>query len=237
MEFWGVEVKPGETLKVKPELFKIIHISQAALGEFKKAKGSATVPLRLKINEKSFIMGSLSTEDRPQMMVDLVFEKEFELSHDWKNGSVHFVGYTADDGSPEFSDDEEISSDEDGEGMTNDFPVKGPSQIKDASLDSDESGDSDAEDDSTDMSSSDDEPLPEDDALENSSSDDEPSKKKQSKKRPQETVAVLPSVTKKPKLPAPQKAGGKNGQAGKGPSPNNKSKAKNGKAPFQKRRA
>ncbi|KAG9154236.1 hypothetical protein Leryth_000703 [Lithospermum erythrorhizon] len=100
MEFWGVEVKPGESLKVKPQLYEMIHISQASLGEFKNAKGNVNVPLRLKIDGKSFVMGFLSTEDRPQMMVDLVFGKEFELSHDWKNGSVYFIGYTADDGYP-----------------------------------------------------------------------------------------------------------------------------------------
>lgn len=66
---------------------------QAALGEGKR--GNDIVPLRLKINGKVFIVGSLSGEKFPQVSFNLVLEKEFELSHDWKNGSVHFCGYTA----------------------------------------------------------------------------------------------------------------------------------------------
>lgn len=72
-------------------------ILQAALGEVKDVKGAKHVPLRLKIDDKDFIIGSLAAEDRTQLMFDLVFEKEFELSHDWKNGSVYFIGYIADD--------------------------------------------------------------------------------------------------------------------------------------------
>ncbi|KAG5566595.1 hypothetical protein RHGRI_002225 [Rhododendron griersonianum] len=93
MEFWGVEVKAGEPLKVEPEDGRVVHISQAALGEGKK--GNDIVPLRLKINGKMFVVGSLSGEKFPQVSFDLVLEREFELSHDWKNGSVYFCGYTA----------------------------------------------------------------------------------------------------------------------------------------------
>ncbi|KAK6141923.1 hypothetical protein DH2020_024333 [Rehmannia glutinosa] len=108
MEFWGVEVKPGVPLKVQPEFGKLIHISQAALGEVKDAKAAKNVPLRMKIDGKNFIIGSLSAEDRTQLMFDLVFEREFELSHDWKNGSVYFIGYIADD---PVSDGEDLSDD------------------------------------------------------------------------------------------------------------------------------
>ncbi|PIN18400.1 Histone deacetylase [Handroanthus impetiginosus] len=103
MEFWGVEVKPGEPLEVTPAFGKLIHISQAALGEVKDVEGAKYVPLRLKVGSKDFIIGSLSAEDRTQVMFDLVFEKKFELSHDWKDGSVYFIGYIADD---PVSDDE-----------------------------------------------------------------------------------------------------------------------------------
>lgn len=72
-------------------------LSQAALGEVKDVKGAKYVPLRMKIDNKNFIIGALSVEDRTQLMFDLVFEREFELSHDWKNGSVYFIGYIADD--------------------------------------------------------------------------------------------------------------------------------------------
>nr|GMD16015.1 histone deacetylase HDT1-like [Ipomoea batatas] len=80
-------------MKVSPEHDRIIHISQASLGEVKDEKAANKVPIRLKIGGKNFVIGTLSAGDRPQIMFDLVFEKEFELSHDWKNGSVYFIGY------------------------------------------------------------------------------------------------------------------------------------------------
>lgn len=67
------------------------------MGEVKDVKGAKNVHLRMKIDDKDFIIGSLAAENRPQVMFDLVFEKEFELSHDLKNGSVYFIGYIADD--------------------------------------------------------------------------------------------------------------------------------------------
>ncbi|THG14507.1 hypothetical protein TEA_029626 [Camellia sinensis var. sinensis] len=91
-----VEVKAGQPLKVTPQLGKVIHISQGALGEGKKEKGNDLIPLRVKINGEKFVVGSLSAENFPQVAFDLVFEKDFELSHDWKNGSVYFCGYSAD---------------------------------------------------------------------------------------------------------------------------------------------
>nr|XP_027084309.1 histone deacetylase HDT1-like [Coffea arabica] len=113
MEFWGVEVKPGEPLKVKPEVFRLIHISQAALGEIKDGKGPKCVPIHLKVGDKKYVIGTLSAEDRPQLMFDLVFEREFELSHDWKDGSIYFAGYIADD------DSSELESHSDGEDFSN----------------------------------------------------------------------------------------------------------------------
>ncbi|CAH2057499.1 unnamed protein product, partial [Thlaspi arvense] len=94
--FTGVEVKAGQPLKVKPEEGSIIHISQAALGEVKKEKGNDSVHLHLKINGEKLVVGTLSAEKFPQITFDLVFEKEFELSHEWKNGSVYFCGYSTD---------------------------------------------------------------------------------------------------------------------------------------------
>jgi nucleophosmin 1 len=111
MEFWGVEVKAGVPLMVKPEDGRVIHISQAALGEAKKEKGNDIVPLRLKINGKMFVVGSLSGEKFPQVSFDLVLEKEFELSHDWKNGSVYFCGYSAEN--PYEDDEGGFDTDED----------------------------------------------------------------------------------------------------------------------------
>lgn len=63
------------------------------MGEGKKGKGNDHIPLHVKIDGKKLVVGSLSGENFPQITFDLVFEKEFELSHDWKNGSVYFCGY------------------------------------------------------------------------------------------------------------------------------------------------
>ncbi|MCD7460384.1 hypothetical protein HAX54_043417, partial [Datura stramonium] len=177
MEFWGVEVKAGESLKVRPELFKLIHISQAAIGEVKDTKEAKHVPLRLTVGENSYVIGTLSAEDRPQLMFDLVFEKEFELSHGWKNGSVYFIGYTADDpntdeidsGEDDFEDDEHLLDELNGKpdekkadvkdvkpalkGASAKKNAKVAEPKKEAGLDDDSEDDSDDEDDSEDDSS------------------------------------------------------------------------------------
>ncbi|XP_056169485.1 histone deacetylase HDT1-like [Syzygium oleosum] len=93
MEFWGVEVKAGQPLKVNPGNAKILHLSQASLGESKNSKGNEFVPLHVKLGDQKLVLGTLSTENFPQLSLDLVFEKEFELSHNWKSGSVYFCGY------------------------------------------------------------------------------------------------------------------------------------------------
>lgn len=50
--------------------------------------------LSVKINNQKLVIGILSTDSAPQVSFDLVFEKEFELSHNGKT-SVHFCGYKA----------------------------------------------------------------------------------------------------------------------------------------------
>jgi nucleophosmin 1 len=72
-------------------MFVSTFVSQAALGESKK--GNECVPLFVKFDEKKLVLGTLSPENIPQLSFDLVFEKEFELSHNWKKGSVFFCGY------------------------------------------------------------------------------------------------------------------------------------------------
>ncbi|KAJ4808895.1 Histone deacetylase HDT2 [Rhynchospora pubera] len=91
MEFWGVEVKPGETVKCDPEENRYIHLSQASLGETKKSGES--VMISVKCDDRKLVVGTLSAEKCAQIQYDVVFEKEFELSHNSKNASVHFVGY------------------------------------------------------------------------------------------------------------------------------------------------
>ncbi|CAL5194175.1 unnamed protein product [Lathyrus oleraceus] len=118
MEFWGVEVKSGKSLKVDPEENKIIHLSSACLGEVSKDKGNEPVSLYVKFGDKKVQLGTLSSEKFPQTSYDLVFEKAFELSHNWKYGSVFFTGYKFE--SANVSDDEDEDSDDSDE---EDIPI------------------------------------------------------------------------------------------------------------------
>ncbi|CAI9762121.1 unnamed protein product [Fraxinus pennsylvanica] len=108
MEFWGAEVKSGEPLLVMPGEGMVLHLSQACLGEMKKEKGNESVCLFIKVDGKKLVLGTLFSEKLPQQQFDLVFDRGFELSHNWKSGSVYFYGYKA---SNPFEEDES----EDGE--------------------------------------------------------------------------------------------------------------------------
>uniref|UniRef100_A0A1D1XJ53 Histone deacetylase HDT2 n=2 Tax=Anthurium amnicola TaxID=1678845 RepID=A0A1D1XJ53_9ARAE len=120
MEFWGIEVKPGESTKCEPGDDTYLHLSQASLGEVKNDKDidkdNESIPIYLKFNDQKLVIGTLSADKCPQITYDLVFEKEFELSHNWKNGSVFFVGYKTlmmDDGPDDFTDNSTCSESED----------------------------------------------------------------------------------------------------------------------------
>ncbi|KAL0316138.1 UNVERIFIED_CONTAM: Histone deacetylase HDT1 [Sesamum radiatum] len=68
---------------------------QACLGELKKEKGNESVCLFVNVDGKKLVLGTLFTEKLPQQQFDLVFDQDFELSHNWKSGSVYFFGYKA----------------------------------------------------------------------------------------------------------------------------------------------
>ncbi|PPR83060.1 hypothetical protein GOBAR_AA37657 [Gossypium barbadense] len=119
MEFWGIEVKSGQPIKADPGANYVIHLSQASLGESKNKAES--VPLYVNVDGKKLILGTLSHQICPQLSFDLVFDEEFELSHNWKNGSVYFLGMSSEEESEEEEDEElpmsmdESSDDEDEE--------------------------------------------------------------------------------------------------------------------------
>ncbi|KAK9036965.1 hypothetical protein V6N11_021888 [Hibiscus sabdariffa] len=73
---------------------------QVALGEVtgdnKKEKGNETIYIYLKFKNDNFVIGTLSQEKFPQLPLDLVLNDTFELSHTWKNGSIHITGYHVD---------------------------------------------------------------------------------------------------------------------------------------------
>ncbi|XP_058087677.1 histone deacetylase HDT1-like [Magnolia sinica] len=114
MEFWGVEVKAGEPVKCQPGENKYIHLSQAALGEVKKDKGNDSIPIFVSVGDKKLVLGTLSAEKSAHISFDLIFEREFELSHSWKHGSVYFCGYksTVPEESDEFTDSDSDSEEE-----------------------------------------------------------------------------------------------------------------------------
>lgn len=235
MEFWGAEVKSGQSFEVELEDdgSRILHISQAALGEVtsdnKKEKGNGTACVYLKFNNEKFVIGTLSHDKFPQMPLDLALHSKFELSHTWKNGSVYFTGYYVD--TPQGSGSE--SEEELLEPIVN--PVKPHSTASDPTTSKqvkivepkkaeDSCDDEDEDDTSTEdeMSSEDQEPgmlvngenesdndtdSDEDDSEEDSSDEDQktPEKAGPSKKRPAESSKKTPAPEKKAKLVTPQK--------------------------------
>ncbi|KAK9123982.1 hypothetical protein Sjap_013584 [Stephania japonica] len=93
MQFWGAEVKAGEPFKVKLDENMLLHLSQAALGEVKKDKANESAVIYVKVGEQKLVIGTLTPDKCATLSYDLVFEKEFEISHNWKHGSVYFCGY------------------------------------------------------------------------------------------------------------------------------------------------
>ncbi|BAS75820.1 Os01g0909150 [Oryza sativa Japonica Group] len=95
MEFWGIEVKPGKAVSFNVDDECVIHISQVALGETKKA-GSENVVVSVKVDGKKTVIGNLSAKNHPQFMCDLFIGNDFELSHSSKTTSVFLCGYKTD---------------------------------------------------------------------------------------------------------------------------------------------
>ena len=113
MDFWGVEVKPGEALACEPGDDRYLHMSQAAIEDKEGAKENE----RVSLYGKNFVLGTLSRGKCDQIGLDLVFEKEFKLSHTSQTRSVFAFGYTTTDHETldGFPDDEDLESSEDEE--------------------------------------------------------------------------------------------------------------------------
>ncbi|KAJ4903128.1 Histone deacetylase HDT4 [Raphanus sativus] len=112
MEFWGIEIKPGKPTKVEQEDGYLIHVSQIAIGEFNKV-GDKTVQVFVKVggddDKQKILIGNLS-QKIPQVTLDLIFEQDFEISHECKATGVYLLGYKTVD-----SMDDELNSDFDSE--------------------------------------------------------------------------------------------------------------------------
>ncbi|XP_004494142.1 histone deacetylase HDT1 [Cicer arietinum] len=240
MEFWGVEVKRGESLKVDPGDDKLVHLSTACLGDVRKDKGSEPVSLYVKIGDQKLVLGTLSSEKFPQISYDLIFEKEFELSHNWKFGSVFFTGFKVE--SELVSDDDEDSDNFDGEDIpinaANGKPENGlksgakpdvieANEKKTSDPKQNENGASGKDEESsefdTDEDSSEDEPMAngliessedDDDSDEDDEEDDDeetPKKIEGSNKRVFDSSKKTPVPVKRAKFVTPEKTGVKNG--------------------------
>ncbi|XP_034226184.1 histone deacetylase HDT3 isoform X5 [Prunus dulcis] len=242
MEFWGVEVKSGQSVSVEPKN-KVVHLSQVCLDDVKKAKGSNPISLFVKTGNHKLVLGILSAEKFPQLPLDFFFGEKFELSHNWKNGSVHFTGYKSlsNTGKPVISGKPKVS--------TEDAKKAIKSEQKEASSDDDESDDEEVGADQTKVKfgegSSEDEDESGDDDDDDADSEDEtddseeedeetPKKADVSKKRPAESTKRLAN-NKKAKFVTPEKTDSKKGsvhiatphpakQAGKKPATSDQSK-------------
>ncbi|XP_033512682.1 histone deacetylase HDT1-like isoform X2 [Nicotiana tomentosiformis] len=197
MEFWGAEVKSGQPLTVQPGDDMVLHLSQASLGEAKKDKGSEPVCLSVNVDGKKLALGTLNLDKLPQQQFDLVFDRDFELSHNWKNGSVYFFGYKA-------ANPYEQEEDEDGKQKVK---IAEPSKDAKADDEDDSSDEDDTSEDEEDSEMGEDE----DDSDEDQSDEETPKKAEPSKKRPSDSAIKTPAPDKKAKFATPQKTDGKKG--------------------------
>ncbi|XP_019458892.1 PREDICTED: histone deacetylase HDT1-like [Lupinus angustifolius] len=238
MEFWGTEVKVGEVVKVDPEEIEAyVHLSQAALGESKKDKANEPVVLHLKVGEQKIVLGTLSRDKIPQTTLEVVLDKEFELSHSSKSSSVFFCGYKALIPDEEDSDEDDFDSDEDiplpvkenGKSVikAEDAKVSEPKkanakggapakQVKIADPKKEDDEEDDDSDDDDDFGSSDDEvdDVDSDSDDEGDSEDDEETPTKKvvpGKKRANDSASKTPVSNKKAKNATPEKTDGKKG--------------------------
>ncbi|CAI5462254.1 unnamed protein product [Closterium sp. Yama58-4] len=122
LSFWGVEVKPKETLIVDPNNdADYLHISQVALGAQAKDNERVVVQLREEIDEEdddddedeappkpvTVVLGTLVKGKVDQMSLDLVLDRPFSLFHSGSH-SIFFSGYKTRDG----GDDEHYDMDD-----------------------------------------------------------------------------------------------------------------------------
>ncbi|MCD9561333.1 Histone deacetylase hdt1 [Datura stramonium] len=206
MEFWGAEVKSGQPLSVQPGDDMVLHLSQASLGEAKKDKGSEPVCLSITIDGKKLVLGTLSSDKLPQQQFDLVFDRDFELSHNWKNESDEEIPLTiANNGKPEAK-----TSAKDSASAKQKVKVAEPS--KGAKVDvGDESSDDDSSEDEDDSEMGEGEEGGSDEDQSDESDEETPKKAEPSKKRPADSAVKTPVPDKKTKFTTPQKTDGKKG--------------------------
>ncbi|CAM0954043.1 unnamed protein product [Alopecurus aequalis] len=95
MQFWDIEVHPGQRVKVQIKWYYNLHISQAVLGESLDGRSDEVVRMYAKVDgeQREIAIGVLSEDRFPQVRFDLRFEKDIVLWHTSKTASVFFCGH------------------------------------------------------------------------------------------------------------------------------------------------
>lgn len=107
-----MEVPAGKPTSCFPGDGMYLHVSQAALGESKdkSGKGNARVVLKVQVDDSDVVLGTLSEGKCDQMPLDLVFDREFTVSHNSNSSSVYICGYRTE--GPEYDSEDEDDEDE-----------------------------------------------------------------------------------------------------------------------------
>ncbi|CAM6026897.1 unnamed protein product [Sphagnum balticum] len=94
MEFWGIEVPAGKPVTCVPGEGMYLHVSQAALGEGKgKSEGSNKAVLSVEVDATKVVLGTLYQGKCDQISLDLVFDRDFVVSHTGSSVSMYLCGY------------------------------------------------------------------------------------------------------------------------------------------------
>ncbi|KAK9058833.1 hypothetical protein SSX86_023676 [Deinandra increscens subsp. villosa] len=216
----GVEVKSGKPLEVKLGEDKVLHLSQACLGEIKNTKTNDSVCLHITVQGKKLVLGTLNSERLPQQLFDLVIDKEFQLSHNWKNGSVYFYGFVIECFLCLDSDEEEedlplsvARGKNEVKKEDNQLVAKkkdGKQKVKIVEPEKDvKSEEDDSDSDDSDSMSEDDEDDSSDSEDDSDEEEETPKKEQSGKKRPNEAGLKTPASDKRAKMSTPQKTDGK----------------------------
>ncbi|KAH9563303.1 hypothetical protein CY35_05G119200 [Sphagnum magellanicum] len=113
MEFWGIEIPAGKPVTCVPGEGMYLHVSQAALGEGKgKSEGSNKAVLSVEVDATKVVLGTLYQGKCDQISLDLVFDRDFVVSHTGSSVSLYLCGYRTEAPQDEF-DSEEGMTDED----------------------------------------------------------------------------------------------------------------------------
>ncbi|KAL6549462.1 hypothetical protein OROHE_008579 [Orobanche hederae] len=90
MEFFGIEVKSGQLFDVKLGGARYLHLDQASLGQTDETQ--EPVIIYIHVNGKKLVFATLDPELLPTDLFNLSFYKDFQISHNLKNGSVYIFG-------------------------------------------------------------------------------------------------------------------------------------------------